>query len=74
MNVERTRAPIAVLIREAKRELRKRQEVYPRLVQQSSLSQARADRLIAWQKDIIAVLEELERSQQMDLFASKEGT
>ena len=65
----RPRAPITVLIREAKRELRKRHDVYPGLVQRSGLTQARADQLIAWQEDIISVLEQVQHEQQLDLFA-----
>lgn len=70
---DRPRAPLALLIREAKRELHKRQEVYPRLVMHSQLTQARADQLLRWQEDIITVLEELERRQQLDLFPSNAG-
>lgn len=70
---DRPRAPLAILIREAQRELHKRQEVYPRLVLHSQLTQARADQLLRWQEDIITVLEELEQHQQLDLFSSHEG-
>lgn len=64
--------PIEALIAEAKQELRKRYEVYPRLVARSSLSQQRMDQLIALQHAIVENLEAQRHAGQLDMFGARQ--
>lgn len=58
---------IEELIREAKRELRKRYQVYPGLVARGNITQEHMDRLIALQQAIIDNLEAQVHAQQLGM-------
>lgn len=53
------------LIREAQRELRQREHVYPRLIGQGRLTQKQADRQMALQREIIDRLRELDAGERL---------
>jgi hypothetical protein len=69
--------PLAQQIRCVKRELRKRQEVYPRLVAQGTMPQAFADDQTATMVAVLATLEwllaEEQRYHQLELFGPEEA-
>jgi hypothetical protein len=53
------------LRQEAERELRQRMRVYPRLVQAGRMSAQAAERQIAMQTEIIAILAEREQAERL---------